>query len=930
MSILNNSLLLGADAAGAGGYEISRSVRLNAPDSAYLSRTPASLGDRKTWTWAGWVKRSAGSTDDELFSSDSSDGFVIRFVGSTSAIRVYSNSGGGLQLNLITSSVYRDPSAWYHLVISVDTTQASSSDRAKIYVNGAQVTAFSTAAYPSQNTDLLANQAIAHFIGKNAWGVSGFNGSLADIHFIDGQALDPTSFTEFDDNGVLQPKAFSGSYGTNGFRLPFSDNSTAAALGADTSGNGNTWTVNNITPSDGTRYTYNIATMTNEKNDATDSLSHLFDGLLSTTCASINGTDGTITFSPAITGITSLRIHAQGKPGTGYFVVNGTEDYGNSIGDEVYQWITITGVSSLSTIFIRHVTGYSKTTVQAIEVNGVILTDGAAGDSLVDSPTNGSQVDTGVGGEVVGNYCTLNPLDNGGLTLANGNLDFSRATASWVSSRSTFGVSSGKWYWEVTLSTGNDCMAGISKNDAALSSYFANVANGWAYNAQNGQKYNNGAGSAYGDSWVGGNDTVGVAFDADAGSIYFYKNGIVQNSGTAAFTGLTSGPYFPSVALYGTSTAFINFGQRAFAYQTPGTNRPASTYKALCTTNLPEPTIADGSTAMDVALYTGNGSTQTISGLNFSPDLVWIKARSTSSYNHFLLDTVRGVNNELNSNTTDFEYTRPAPGSLTAFNSDGFDLNTAIGVNASSTTYVAWTWDAGSSTVTNTQGSITSQVRANASAGFSVVTYTGTGATATVGHGLGVAIGFIIIKRRDGAVDWVNYHSALGPGKYLQLNLTSAATTSSGYWGTVNSSTFGLPSFSTPNASGGTYVAYCFAPVAGYSSFGSYTGNGATGWPNADGPFVFLGFRPKFILLKCTSQAENWVIYDSVRETYNFVNDKLLPNSSAAESTNNNHEIDFLSNGFKIRNNNGEFNQNAATYIYYAAAENPFQYARAR
>jgi hypothetical protein len=182
---------------------------------------------------------------------------------------------------------------------------------------------------------------------------------------------------------------------------------------------------------------------------------------------------------------------------------------------------------------------------------------------------------------VVGNYATLNPLDNGGLTLANGNLDFSRATASWVSSRSTFGVSSGKWYWEVTLSTGNDCMAGISKNDAALSSYFANVANGWAYNAQNGQKYNNGAGSAYGDSWVGGN-------------LYKWRCWL----------------------------ALRYFGQRQWAYAAP------AGFKALCTTNLPEPTIADGSTVMDVALYTGNGSTQTISGLNFSPDLVWIKAQT--------------------------------------------------------------------------------------------------------------------------------------------------------------------------------------------------------------------------------------------------------------------------------------------------------------
>jgi hypothetical protein len=300
--------------------------------------------------------------------------------------------GGGTTIYRKSTAVFRDSSAWYHIVLAWDTTQATANDRVKIYINGLQITAFSSVSNPSQNYDeAFFNTTTAHAIGRsegNSDNYAYFSGYLADIHFIDGQALDPTSFGEFDTNGVWQPIDYAGSFGTNGFHLPFSDNSTAAALGTDTSGNGNTWTVNNITPSDGTRYTYNIATMTNEKNDATDSLSHLFDGLLSTTCASINGTDGTITFSPAITGITSLRIHAQGKPGTGYFVVNGTEDYGNSIGDEVYQWITITGVSSLSTIFIRHVTGYSKTTVQAIEVNGVILTDGAAGDSLVDSPTN--------------------------------------------------------------------------------------------------------------------------------------------------------------------------------------------------------------------------------------------------------------------------------------------------------------------------------------------------------------------------------------------------------------------------------------------------------------------------------------------------------------------------------------------------------------
>jgi hypothetical protein len=931
MSIIGSNILAGASgqAGGGGAYEIERSVRFSSSDSAYLSRTPGSLGNRKTWTWAGWVKRSVLGTRQQLFSAPlSSNGTYIEWQNDLIGIEEYTS---GFVFKVAVAAVQRDPSAWYHIVFAFDTTIASpSSDRVKIYINGILQTSLSSSSYPSQNHQAAINATTLHKIGAfpnpgDAGNFYYFNGLLADCFLIDGQALDPTSFGEFDTNGVWQPIEYTGTFGTNGFHLPLSDNSTAAALGTDTSSNGNDWTVNNITPSDGTRYTYNIATMTNEKNDATDSLSHLFDGLLSTTCASINGTDGTITFSPAITGITSLRIHAQGKPGTGYFVVNGTEDYGNSIGDEVYQWITITGVSSLSTIFIRHVTGYSKTTVQAIEVNGVILTDGAAGDSLVDSPTNGSQVDTGVGGEVVGNYCTLNPLDNGGLTLANGNLDFSRATASWVSSRSTFGVSSGKWYWEVTLSTGNDCMAGISKNDAALSSYFANVANGWAYNAQNGQKYNNGAGSAYGDSWVGGNDTVGVAFDADAGSIYFYKNGIVQNSGTAAFTGLTSGPYFPSVALYGTSTAFINFGQRAFAYQTPGTNRPASTYKALCTTNLPEPTIADGSTAMDVVTYTGNGSTQTISGLNFSPDFGWFKRRGPSAASHFLFDQVRGAGKFLVSNTTAAEG-NDSVNTLQSFDSTGYTMGSTGAMNESGSTYVVWSWDAGSSTVTNTAGSITSQVRANTSAGFSVVTYTSSSSVSTVGHGLGVAPYLIITKNRSVSNTWWTYHNAIGNTKAMRLDTTDAQTTISSTWNNT-SPTSTVFTVGGEWGNGNNIVAYCFAPVAGYSAMGSYVGNGSS-----DGPMVYTGFRIKWLLLKnTTSSGDMWFLLDSSRDPENPNTLLLQPNTSDQELDNaTNYSTDLLSNGFKLRSSTSRNNSSGNTFIYIAFAENPLKTARAR
>jgi hypothetical protein len=246
----NALLLKQAAAAAAAG---SRSVRLNSVDSAFLNRTPASSSNRKTWTWAGWVKRSGPSTfpdnNNQLFSAGSNV-FNLRLDANdgSNRIQLFNYNGSTFDFQLVTTQVFRDFSAWFHLVLALDTDNATSSDRVRLYINGTRVTTFSTASYPSLGFSTGGvNNTVEHRIGSTIAGTNYFSGYLADIHFIDGQALDPTSFGEFDTNGVWQPKAFSGgSYGTNGFHLPFSDNSTAAALGTDTSSNGNTWTVNNI------------------------------------------------------------------------------------------------------------------------------------------------------------------------------------------------------------------------------------------------------------------------------------------------------------------------------------------------------------------------------------------------------------------------------------------------------------------------------------------------------------------------------------------------------------------------------------------------------------------------------------------------------------------------------------------------------------
>jgi hypothetical protein len=352
---------------------------------------------------------------------------------------------------------------------------------------------------------------------------------------------------------------------------------------------------------------------------------------------------------------------------------------------------------------------------------------------------------------------------------------------------------------------------------------------------------------------------------------------------------------------------------------------------------------------MDVKLYTGNGSTQTISGLGFESDLIWIKNRSNAlGFNHVLQDSLRGftTGKKLSSNLTtaeggtnltdDFGYVSGVSStgfSLTKSGTGSYDYFQTNGLND---TYVAWAWDAGSSTVTNTAGSISSQVRANASAGFSIVTYTGNGTTGTVGHGLGVAPGMVIIKSRsDGAANWTVWHSGLTNGYYIYLNTTGAQTNTSASQFFGNTSTTVNPSSTVitlgganavNNSSPATYVAYCFAPVAGYSSFGSYTGNGSS-----DGPFVYTGFRPKYVLVKGSSAVSDWWVNDSVRSAYNQTASNLVLNGSAEEYTGNDfNSIDILSNGFKMRNTNTSSNQNSTTYIYAAFAESPFQYARAR
>ena len=320
-------------------------------------------------------------------------------------------------------------------------------------------------------------------------------------------------------------------------------------------------------------------------------------------------------------------------------------------------------------------------------------------------------------------------------------------------------------------------------------------------------------------------------------------------------------------------------------------------------------------------LYTGNSSTQSITfdgSENMQPDWVWCKSTSQSD-NHAIFDSVRGGQKQLRSNTADDEFTRT--NAISSFDSDGFTMGSQPEMNSNSVTYVAWNWKAGGSASSNGNGSITSSVSANTTAGLSIVAYTGNGtAGATVGHGLGVAPEAIILKSRStNGAQWTVYHQGMGNTKGMQLDTTAAAGTSTLYWNdtTPSSTVFTLGAGGDPNGSGGSIIAYCFAGKQGYSKYGSYTGNG-----NSDGTFVYTGFRPAWILYKNTSTADSWFLHDNKRQGFNDDNELMFADITQGESTVN--RIRILSNGFKALDSDKGVNKSGDTYIYWAIAESPF------
>ena len=323
-------------------------------------------------------------------------------------------------------------------------------------------------------------------------------------------------------------------------------------------------------------------------------------------------------------------------------------------------------------------------------------------------------------------------------------------------------------------------------------------------------------------------------------------------------------------------------------------------------------TINKSTDYFNTKLYTGNGGTQSITGVGFQPDFVWYKERNSTDY-HTLQDVIRGVGKRIFSNTTDAEDTNTS--TITSFDSDGFSVGNNSGTNQSGQDYVSWNWKANGQGSSNTAGSInTTYTSANTTAGFSIMQYTGNGvAGATIGHGLGAVPKMLIVKQTNSSNNWKVYHVSMGNNNIMNLNDNSAEAGNTAFWNdtTPTSTLITLGTNGAINGSGNTYIMYAFAEKTGYSKFNSYVGNG-----NANGPFIYTGFKPAFIILKVSSDINDWTMFDNKRPGYNVNNQALLPNLSNSESTD--HAIDILSNGFKIKDNDGTVNPNGQTMIYMA------------
>jgi len=791
-------------------HEIDNSVRFDS--NSQLSRTPSSTGDMRTWTFSAWVKRSklSDSNYDGIFSAGT--GGVNRDV-------LFFESNDRLSYNGYTSSAYdwiytssqrfRDPAAWYHIVVVQDTGQETASNRIKIYVNGEQITDWYESSDPNRYKQGYVNNTNEHTIGSTPYDTTYFDGYITEVNFVDGTALTPASFGETKADTWV-PKEYEGSYGSLGYYLKFGNSSS---LGTDSSGNGNTWTVTNIVATDQVpdSPTNNFATLNPigpRRNGANYGSGAQTQGNLTITSTSNSYFDDT-----------EATVFNNGDTGKWYYEMRLDENHGNG------------GV------------GYEQ---------------------------------FNIGGYYLAEFYTPAAL--------------------------------------IVTNTGTTTLSPSSFSNGDIFMFAVDQDNGKGWFGKNGTWYT-----------ISGGGTPNPATGANAATTFTS----IDRIGQVQLRSSTSSLHRTVTANFGQDSSFA--GQATAQGNTDANGigdfyyAPPAGFLALCTANLPDPAAAFNPAVnnspqdhFNTVLYSGNDSTNNITGVGFQPDWVWLKARSSGkSWRSF--DAVRGATKDLSINHESAEYTDSV--SLTSFDSDGFTLGDDDGgCNGSGITYASWNWKANGAGSSNSDGTISATVSVNTDIGLSIVKYNGSSA-GTVGHGLSSAPHIVIQKSLStGSTYWWTGTTVIdGSLDFVRLNDVTVKADSS--YSVPTSSVFSNVTFTGSTSN----IAYCLHSVEGFSKVGIYTGNGS-----ADGPFINCGFKPAFILIKNINTTDYWTLIDNKRVGYNETNSIVSTNYLSAEYAASGGGFDIVSSGFKVRGTSTNFNGNTNTMVYIAFAEMPFKYANAR
>ena len=905
-------------AAGGGGDQgdpIGESLRFRG--TAHLSN--ATISCPTTFTYSGWVKLADFTAGEwvTLFNqnNDPNGGNGPSFgTNSNDTIRYYSNSG-----SILTSTArFRDPSAWYNVVLQQTATNFT------VWVNDQQVL--------QSNRALGANS--GNFEIHRSFGGTNLaerDCYMADVYFIDGQALLPTAFGRTNDDGVwvpVDPEFDTADYGTNGFHLDFADPDN---VGLDTSGNGNDFTATGFD-------TAPVGIFSNQLVSSSGTWAagrtpiQLFGDTNTATMAQVGATGATMTFTPT-TPINYQSLHYFNHGAT-WNLNSGTT--GGTAGSAGWQEIDGNPGTLTSLQFLNTAGGAAA--VGAIAINGTaaanILVDntGEDYDSMQDSPTQNystwnSITPPGAGADVDPSDANLTLRGATGITIGEkppGETIYFELQTGFVSN----GGQWGNWWNEILILNGQtQAIAGGGNNVAP-----ANILNqgGFAFDISANIFANNvDEAVAISNVNLAANDIIGVQIDDN--NITIFINGVASSgvNNRAFANDFDDGMYIygRNASTAGNPAEFmhINFGQRPYVARPAALNDNNN----LQTQNLPTPTIANPANHFDVVLWDGNGvDNRNITGLEFQPCLVWIKNRNATNLNYLVTDSRMGSNRRVICNAPNGNNAMVTTNDFDTFNADGFTIGDGAEVNSNTAPneYVAWCWFADNFNTNNNDGDIQTSIRTDVTGGFSCIQFTGDSAEDTIGHGLNAIPEFAIAKCLGvGNTAWQIYHHDLGVGSFLNFN-TSAMTNTANFWGNQadwNTTTCGTSTANADHNRNNELMRwYVWHGVEGYSRFGSYTGNG-----NANGSFVYTGFTPRMILIRAAQTGpngeESWFCYDTAREPNNVMNEGLEWNTQNREGAQP-RDIDILSNGFKLRSAANQTNGNGTNYIYAAWAQMPF------